>query len=143
MLPFEFPENLTAVSDEQLRAFSAQAINAAAPLRDRPSHELSAEERASMRELAGVVTAVNAELASREADAATFAVLNPPAAPAVVEVVEPEQVIPSASESAAFSTTTGQTTVTDTATAMANIAHPDRLRLDASQIRSNPVRRAA
>lgn len=122
MLPFEFPDVLTAVSDEQLRAFSAQAITAAAPLRDRPSHELSADERATMRELAGVVTAVNAELASREADAATFAVLTPPAAPAVVEVVEPEQVIPSASESAAFSTTTGQTTVTDGATAMAAVA---------------------
>lgn len=120
MLPFEFPEDLTAVSDEQLRSFSAQAVTAAAPLSGRPIHELSTDERQTMRDLAGVVTAVNAELASRDADLASFATLTPP--PAAVEVAEPETVIPSASESAAFSTTTAQTTVTDTATAMANIA---------------------
>jgi hypothetical protein len=110
MLPFDFPEDLSGVSPQALTAFSAQAVKAAEPLRAKPAHELSADERQTLRDLAGVVNAVKAEFAARAEDEATFAVLTPE--PVAETPAEPETVIPSAADAAAFAATTGQTAVT-------------------------------
>lgn len=98
-LPFDIPDDLTTVPDDQLRVLRGQAVDAATPLRDRGLHSLSADERQTFRDLTAFAVQVDTEINARTAELAAFAATQAPADPQPEPVADP--VIPNAAQVAA------------------------------------------